>query len=99
MRLHNSEMTGIVFLENYLIEVTLKNGHRIVYNLNAKIKTARFQDLLESEIFFCGELVNGNRIRWMGNIEISLEEILKQVTEGVNSPEMNLPANEKGIII
>lgn len=71
-------VTDIAFLENYIIDISFAGGHRVIYNLEPKLKTARFRDLMENDIFYRGKLV-GNLIRWTGNIEISLEEILIQV--------------------
>lgn len=72
----------IEFLEDYTMKILLCNGHRIIYDMKPKLKTIRFADLKEKEVFTCGQLINNRIIRWNISMEISLEEILNRAVQG-----------------
>lgn len=73
-------MTGVKFLEDYRLEVYLTNGHEVIYNLQPKLVTARFKGIDEWERFSRGKIINGSRIVWEDNMELSLDEILTNIT-------------------
>lgn len=69
----------IEYMNNYCIRLYLSNGHQVIYNMQHKIKTVRFFEIANSDIFMQGELIEKRVIRWSENIEISLDEILMHV--------------------
>lgn len=78
--MYNLKIKSIQFLDDYQISILLCNGHTIVYDLKPKLNAIRFTDLAKKEVFFNGELINGKMIRWNTSTEISLEEILIQIS-------------------
>lgn len=70
---------AVHFKENYSIDILLNSGHRILYNLEPKLLTARFLALQEVGAFQEGVIVDGNRIRWNVETELTLDEVLMSV--------------------
>lgn len=70
----------IILEKEYLVEIYLTNGHRIVYDLFPRLNTARFYHMDEA-LFKKGQLVNGNMIHWDDSTELSLEEILYDISD------------------
>ena len=70
----------IRFRKDYLIEITLSNHHKIIYDIKPKLITARFRDLEDEELFLSGRLFDGNTICWSPGIELSLEEIMINIS-------------------
>lgn len=68
-----------VFLKDFEVVILLTDGRRCIYDLKPKLKTVRFYDLGDWEIFSGGQMKNGQVICWENGTELSLEEIL---TEG-----------------
>lgn len=81
--MENLKMTEVDFLNDYLLTVSLSNGHKIVYDMKPVVRTARFQTLLDAEEFKKGELVEERLIRWSGQVELSLEEILLNLSNEI----------------
>lgn len=75
---------AVGFLEGYRLDILLSNGHRIIYNLQPKLVTARFADLNQPELFSKGEVIEGRVICWNANTELSLDEILLYVNNSVH---------------
>ena len=65
-----------VFLEDYRLLVLLTDGSRQIYDMRPKLKTVRFYDLQDQEIFVRGQIKNGQVIYWNNGSELSLDEIL-----------------------
>lgn len=91
-----SKIKNIEFLDNYQIKICLKNEHCIIYNMKPRLDTARFQDLCNPSLFFRGRLVKGHIIQWDYAIELSLEEILNQISENYRDHQRYPPEKQKG---
>lgn len=76
----NLWIEDIRFLKDYFIEITLSNRHKIIYDIKTKLITARFKDLEDEELFLSGRLLDGNTICWSPGIELSLEEIMINIS-------------------
>lgn len=72
----DTRMQEVQFQEGYRLDILLDNGHRIIYNLEPKLVTARFQELASREAFYDGYLLDGKRICWKSGAELTLDEIL-----------------------
>lgn len=79
MDISKIDITSIEFLDEYQINIYLSNGHRIVYNMKPKMNTMRFSEVFALGKFETASIVNGQIIRWAGNIELTLDEIMHQV--------------------
>lgn len=70
----------VSYMENYQLDIMLGNGHRIIYNMEPKLITARFRDLSDRKLFYAGQITdNGKVIRWNENTELSINEIMLHV--------------------
>lgn len=69
----------VKFLQDFQILLTLSNGHRIIYNIAAKLETARFYHISDKVLFQRGYIAEGVIIRWDEVTELSLEEILFEI--------------------
>lgn len=67
------------FQENYELCISLYNGQKIYYDLKPKLHTMRFVDILNKELYKQGRLLKNKIIRWNGNTEITLDEILADI--------------------
>lgn len=75
---------AVRFLEGHQLDILLSNGHRIIYNLQPKLVTARFADLNQPELFSKGEVIEGKVICWNTNTELSLDEIILYVNNSMH---------------
>lgn len=80
--MHDLKITQVEFLDDYKINILLCNGHGIIYDMKPKLKTIRFIDLAQKEIFVRGQVIGQLIIRWNASTEISLGEILNQIKQG-----------------
>lgn len=69
-------ISGVQFLEDFFIRITISDGRVIHYDFRHKLLTARFKDIDNWDVFRQGTLVDGKIIRWHYGIEILLDEIL-----------------------
>ena len=67
------------FQENYELCISLHNGQKIYYDLKPKLHTMRFADILDKELYKQGRLLKSKIIRWNGNTEITVDEILADI--------------------
>lgn len=76
------KIAEVKFIEEYIILISLRNGHELVYDMKPRLVTARFRDLADWKLFSEGRIMNSNKIiKWNDNTEISIEEILLQAQE------------------
>lgn len=73
------EILEVKFLANFKVDLYLSNGHRIIYNLEPKLVTARFKDIEQWDSFIQGRIKRGNIIWWNENTELTLGEIMMNV--------------------
>lgn len=73
----------VEFLENYCMYISLSNGHGIMYDMKSKIKTARFQSLQSEDMYKKGNLFFDGTIRWKNDTELTLEEVIMEVTNQI----------------
>lgn len=78
------KITGVEFGDNYFLIVSLSNGHKIMFDMKPMVKTARFQALLDEVTFRKGELTEEGYIQWPGHTELSLEEIMLNLSNEIN---------------
>lgn len=69
----------IILLDDYQICLILCNNHKIIYNLKPKLKTLRFKEIENADIYKAGFLKGNKVIHWSDTTEISLEEILSDI--------------------
>lgn len=74
------KITEVKFLANYILDISLSNGHSIMYDITPQIHTARFQSLQNHSLYQEGHLSSAGVIYWMCGIELTLEEILMELT-------------------
>lgn len=67
------------FQENYELCISLNDGQKIYYDLKPKLHTMRFIDILDKKLYKQGKLLRNRIIRWNGNTEITLDEILADI--------------------
>ena len=70
------KIQSVDFLENFQLKIELTNGTSRIYDMNPKLKTVRFYDLRNPEMFSKGVLKSGQVICWTDGTELSLDEIL-----------------------
>ncbi len=73
-------IVGVTFLDDYKLDITLSNGHGILYDISPKLKTARFQNLHQVSLFRSGQLSQDGIITWRDGTELSLDEIILELT-------------------
>ncbi len=71
-----TKMEKVHFLEDYKIEIILADGKSYIFDMKPKLRTVRFYDLENRDIFTGGILKNGQVVCWNNGIELSLDEIL-----------------------
>lgn len=71
-----TKMEGIRFLDDYRIEIIFTDGRENVFDMKTKLRTVRFHDLENIEIFSSGILKNGQVICWDNGTELSIDEIM-----------------------
>lgn len=70
------------FLEDFRLKIELEDGTGLVYDMNPKLKTVRFYDLRNREMFLSGLIKSGQVICWADGTELSLDEILSSINAG-----------------
>lgn len=78
------KITSVNFCDNYELDISLSNGHGILYNLASRIRTARFQPLQDKTLYQKGSLLPDGVIHWTGSIELTLDEILIELTNQIS---------------
>jgi hypothetical protein len=63
-------------MKNYTIKARFDNGTALTLDMKHKLKTLRFQQLKDKELF-CSAMTDGYSIRWNEFIEISVTEIFE----------------------
>lgn len=71
-----TRMEKVFFLEDFILEILLDDGRSCVYDMKPKLKTVRFHDLEDGNIFSDGKIKNGQVICWSNGTELSLHEIM-----------------------
>lgn len=67
-------------LEGFKIFLTTEDGHCVTYNLESKLKTARFCGLSSEEVFRKGRFVDNNKIVWDNiDTELYISEIVDEM--------------------
>lgn len=79
----NIKIDKIICMPDYQMKLFLSNGHKIIYDMTSKTKTIRFMEISNQNIFNQAELINNKVIRWDETVEITLEEILIEVSNGL----------------
>ena len=65
---------------HYLITVRFANHHAIILDLQEKIKTARFSNLSDLELFYQAT-TDGRAILWPNGISIATNEIVELIAK------------------
>ncbi|MDD4842913.1 MAG: DUF2442 domain-containing protein [Anaerotignum sp.] len=63
-------------MSNYTIKVKFDNGTTLILDMKAKLKTMRFQQLKDKNLF-CRAVADKYCIRWNEYIELSVKEIFE----------------------
>lgn len=74
------QIKAINFSTDYKLNITLSNGHGIIFNFISIINTARFQQLKDVSLFKKGYLSNNGVICWSCGTELTLDEIMMELT-------------------
>ena len=69
-----SHIKNVIPREDFKIEVQLDNESTIILSLRSKLETVRF-GLLSDEKFFRLVTTDGNYIKWLNKVEISISEL------------------------
>lgn len=69
-----SHIKNVIPRKDFKIEVQLDNASTIILNLKDKLETARF-GLLSDRSFFSLATTDGNYIKWLDKVEISISEL------------------------
>lgn len=75
----DTKISGLSFDKEFHIHITLNSGHEIIYDMQPKLVTARFQELSDLVVFQSGSLVGGRSICWSTGAELSLDEIFLNI--------------------
>lgn len=62
--------------EDYLLEVVLDTGSRVLLNMKGRLGTVRFE-MLADRAFFKKAATNGSFVLWEDKIEISVSEVFQ----------------------
>lgn len=76
-------ITDVKFHENYKLDISLSNGHGILYDISPKLKTARFQTLQSQSLYRSGQLATDSMICWEDGTELTLDEIVLELTNQI----------------
>lgn len=71
-----TRILDVQFLDNYIMDIRLSNGHRILFNMKPKLSTARFAHIHSIQHFNEGKVIDGKLVRWNPITELSLNEML-----------------------
>lgn len=77
-----TKIQKVDFLEDFRLRIELEDGTDYIYDMNPKLKTVRFYDLRNREMFLSGLLKGGQVICWADGTELSLDEILSSINAG-----------------
>lgn len=66
----------VSFFENFLMEIVFSDGSVGLYDMSSRLKTVRFYDLNDWEIFKKGYVKNEQVICWENGSELFLDEII-----------------------
>lgn len=73
--------------EDYLLELLLTDGSKILLNMSSKLHTIRFGMLADKELF-SKAATDGNYIRWDNKIEIAISEVFQMIEQKSNSKNL-----------
>ena len=73
-----SYIKSVIPKDDFKIEVQIDNDCTIILSLKSRLETVRFS-LLSKEKFFCLVTTDGNYIRWLNKVEISISELFLMV--------------------
>lgn len=73
-----TQIESVVPKENYILDIQLSNGNRVILNMENRLSTIRF-GLLKNKEFFDKVTTDGNFIRWENKVEISVNEVFQLV--------------------
>ena len=71
-----TKMYSVVFLQGFQLEVVMSDGRGYLYDMRPKLKTVRFYDLSDWEVFSKGYIKSEQMICWDNGIELSADEIM-----------------------
>lgn len=74
------KITAIRFLADYKLDISLSNGHGILYDISPQINTVRFLSLQNNSIYKNGSLLADDVISWPSGTELTLDEIFLELT-------------------
>lgn len=66
--------------DDYLLIVRLDNGHSVTVNMKQKLRTARFSDLMDKQLFAAAE-TDGKAVHWPGGPSLAVNEIMEIVAK------------------
>lgn len=69
-------MVRVVPREDYLLDVELDDGSRVMLSLKSRLGTVRF-GMLSDPDFFNKATTDGSYVRWGNTIEISIKEVFQ----------------------
>lgn len=75
----DTKIREVAFDQEFHIHIVLDNGDSIVYDMQPKLITARFQELSDSHVFLEGSIMGGKIISWSTGVELTLDEILLNI--------------------
>ena len=73
------KIVSVLPQEDQTLAIELDNKHKIIYDMNPRLKTVRFSVLADSEKFKSLKVENGNTIVWDGLCQITIDEILSMI--------------------
>lgn len=81
--MYRLSITDVKFLKDYNLNILLSNGHGVLYNIAPKLRTARFQALQSESIYYSGYLSANGVICWQDGTELTLDEIVLELTNQI----------------
>lgn len=70
------EMRSVAFLQGFQIRVALSDGNSYLYDMCPKLKTVRFYELSDWNLFSGGYIRSGQTICWDNGTELYMDEIV-----------------------
>lgn len=70
------KIKNVSFFKNYLMEIVFSDESVGLYDMSSRLKTVRFYDLNDWEIFKSGYVKNEQVICWKNGSELLLDEIV-----------------------
>lgn len=71
-----TKMNSVVFLQDFQLEVVMSDGRCYLYDMRPKLKTVRFYDLSDWEVFSKGYIKREQMICWDNGSELFVDEII-----------------------